>query len=77
MLKSESNILTEDQFFDDKYWDAVEHSNTAYIEKVALYPENYTPSPNAEPIYGPVRKLFIRRVSLGKGRTAGDRQCGV
>ena len=45
-----SSILTSAQFFEDSYWDTVEHSNTAYIEKVAQYLENYTPSPNAERI---------------------------
>ena len=45
-----SSILTSAQFFEDSYWDTVEHSNAAYIEKVAQYLENYTPSPNAEPI---------------------------
>lgn len=45
-----SNILTAAQFFEDNYWDAVEHSNAAFIEKMAQYLENYTPSPNAEHI---------------------------
>lgn len=50
MLKSEFDSLTEDQFFDDTYWDAVEHSNAAYIERMAQYLDNYTPAPNAERI---------------------------
>lgn len=45
-----NNILTEDQFFDDKYWDAAEHSNAAYIERMAQYLENYTPAPSTKQI---------------------------
>lgn len=45
-----SNILTSDQFFDDSYWDTVEHSNAAYIERMAQYLENYTPAPSTKQI---------------------------
>ncbi|MCR5568514.1 MAG: hypothetical protein K6G31_04485 [Paludibacteraceae bacterium] len=37
MNSTSPNSITDDKFFTENYWDAVEHSNKKYIEKVAMH----------------------------------------